>query len=189
MAKLRGFIPEHTDLKDPANKQIVYDAIERMDETLLHNWNKIVEPGDTVYHLGDFAFSPANRIEYLLMSLKGQIHALVGNHDTELKKALKRNPRLVAWTGDYKEIKVGEQFIVLNHYPYLVWNKSHYDSWNLHGHCHGSLPVDMNAKRLDVGVDSVGAFGAQPFTPISFAEVDRIMAGRKFVPIDRHGDY
>jgi calcineurin-like phosphoesterase family protein len=196
MARIRGFAPGEPQLTidDVENQSRLFDhekavreGIANMDDALIQNWNRRVQPGDVIYHLGDFSFAPAQRIEQILMSLKGRIHLFIGNHDKELKKVLRRNPKLVEWVGDYKEIKAGEQFIVLNHYPYLVWNKSHYGSWNLHGHCHGSLPINMNVRQMDVGVDSVGQFGFEPLTPISLEEVAKVMASRKFVPVDRHG--
>jgi len=74
-----------------------------------------------------------------------------------------------------------KQLIILCHYPFLTWNKSHYGSWNLHGHCHGTLPDDPNSLRLDVGVD------VHNFSPISFDEVSTIMSTKNFKPIDHHG--
>lgn len=74
-----------------------------------------------------------------------------------------------------------KQLIILCHYPFLTWNKSHYGSWNLHGHCHGTLPDDPSSLRLDVGVD------VHAFSPISFDEVSTIMSTKNFKPIDHHG--
>ncbi len=31
-----------------------FDSVQAMDETLIENWNQVVRPKDTVYHLGDF---------------------------------------------------------------------------------------------------------------------------------------
>ena len=33
-----------------------FDRIEDMNETIIENWNKVVTPKDTVYHLGDVGF-------------------------------------------------------------------------------------------------------------------------------------
>ena len=32
----------------------VFSSIDEMDETLIDNWNRVVKPGDKIYHLGDF---------------------------------------------------------------------------------------------------------------------------------------
>jgi len=42
--------------------------------------------------------------------------------------------------------------IILSHFPYATWNRSHYGSLHFHGHSHGNLPHIKN--RLDVGVDN-----------------------------------
>ena len=46
-----------------------------------------------------------------------------------------------------------------------VWNKSHYGSWELYGHSHGTLePI---GKQLDVGVDT------NNFYPYSFEDIKK----------------
>ena len=66
------------------------------------------------------------------------------------------------------ELKVGEQLVVLDHYPMRSWNKSHYGSWQLYGHHHGTLPEDPNAFQMDVGVDCFRY-------PLSFNQVKTYM--------------
>jgi calcineurin-like phosphoesterase family protein len=62
-----------------------------------------------------------------------------------------------------------------------VWNKSHHGAWHLYGHSHGTLPDDPNALSFDCGVD------CHNYTPISFEQVEAIMAKKTFKPIDHHG--
>lgn len=33
-----------------------FSSVEEMTEVLVENWNSVVGPTDTIYHLGDFAF-------------------------------------------------------------------------------------------------------------------------------------
>jgi len=48
-----------------------------------------------------------------------------------------------------------------------VWNKSHYNTWQLYGHSHGKLaPV---GKQYDVGIDN------NDFAPISIEDLAKIM--------------
>lgn len=63
----------------------------------------------------------------------------------------------------------------------VVWNRSHHGSWALHGHSHGSLPVNYEARTFDVGTMCWG------YRPISFVEVAQEMQKHTFVPVDNHG--
>jgi len=53
-----------------------------MHEGLIANWNAVVAPGDTVYHLGDFALGArAAVIPAVLPRLHGSLVLVAGNHD------------------------------------------------------------------------------------------------------------
>jgi len=52
-----------------------------------------------------------------------------------------------------------------------VWEKSHFNSWQLYGHSHGNL--DDIGKQYDVGVD------ANNFLPVSFANLKELMEAKK----------
>lgn len=154
-----------------------FASVEEMDEKLIENWNARVGKGDTVYHLGDFSLAKDHRkIPEYLRSLNGQIHLIYGNHDAKRLQFLKGFADLKP----YKEIKVGEQKIILCHYAFRVWNKIHYGSWNLYGHSHGSLKRDFTIKQFDVGVD------VWNYAPLSFEEVAEEMKKSTFAPVDHH---
>jgi len=63
----------------------------------------------------------------------------------------------------------------------LTWNKAHHGAWHLHGHCHGSLPIDLKIPRLDVGIDPMG------YVPVSYEQISRLMKDRIWTPVDHHG--
>lgn len=154
-----------------------FKDVAEMDAAMTERWNARVAPGDTVYHLGDFALvKDLSLIRTYARALNGQIHLIVGNHDQKREKGLLG----FADVKHYKEITIGEQKIVLLHYAMKVWNKSHFGSWQLHGHSHGSLPRDYTMKQLDVGVDCWN------YAPISFEEVEVEMKKHTFVPVDHH---
>ena len=156
-----------------------FETIEEHDEALVQNWNSIVRPGDLVYVLGDFALCDAERATRFAKRLMGQRYLVYGNHDKRLRKDRDFTNQWL-WTRDLTQIDVNGQKIVLCHFPMLTWNQSHRGSWNLHGHCHGSLPDDPGARRIDVGVDCFG------YTPVEFEAVKKLMDKKKFVPIDHH---
>lgn len=164
-----------------------YTSVEQMDNALVDNWNKVVQPDDTVYHLGDFGFySDTNKIVRIIQRLNGNKVFIFGNHDKIMSK-----PEIVELFQEmchYKEIYVqdptiekGRQHIVLLHYGMRVWNKSHHGSWQLYGHSHGSLPELPGYRAFDVGVD------CWDYTPISYNQVKAKMAKVAFQPVDHHG--
>lgn len=128
---------------------------EEHTEWLVNLWNKQVTNNDQVYALGDFSFSKKyNEIAKFTERLNGQIFLIKGNHDrAETLDQLVEDKLIQAWY-DYKEITLGESKTkaCLFHYPMVTWNKSHYGSFALHGHCHGSYRGE--GKILDVGLDS-----------------------------------
>lgn len=154
--------------------------LTEMHEALIERWNKKVQPGDVVYHIGDFALRiDVPEVEGILRRLNGEKHLILGNHDLKNKGVLRA--RGFVEQVSYKEIKIGDQKIVMCHYPFLTWNKSHHGSFSLHGHCHGTLPRDMSARRLDVGVDCWN------YEPLSYDEIVAEMAKVTWKPIDHHG--
>ncbi len=156
-----------------------FKDVDEMDRRLIENWNSIVSDDDTVYLLGDVALGSANKILRYLGQLNGKIHLIAGNHDKAVLKGTcaarfeSISTLLEIWAGE-------KQKIVMCHYPMLTWNKSNRGAWQLHGHCHGTLTVTSDAKRLDVGVD------CHEFKPISFDRIKRIMARKTFKPVDHH---
>lgn len=129
-----------------------FDSVEHMNKVLVENWNNMVKPEDTVYHLGDFG--DITYRDYL----NGRIVLLVGNY--ELK--------------DYTFSELNSYFDVLenptelnieNNQFYLVHEPidQHPYKFSLFGHIHKLQMVKLNG--LNVGVD------CHNFKPISLDEV------------------
>jgi calcineurin-like phosphoesterase family protein len=157
-----------------------------MDAALISNWNTVVKPGDKVFHLGDFCFKGNNTWEHYRNQLNGNITLIKGNHD---KIQDGQVAHLFDGVYDYLELKVNDkdarddtQLIVLCHYAFRVWNKSHHGAWHLYGHSHGTLPDDPNSQSFDCGVD------CHNYKPLSYQEVKNIMKTKSFTPIDHHGE-
>lgn len=164
-----------------------WNTVEEMNEGLIQNWNSVVKPDDTVYHLGDFAFCGNNKLKAILGRLAGKICLIKGNHDSY--KNLSKTGRF-EWIRDYYELKVedpelprGYQGFVLCHFPFLTWNQKDNGSVNLHGHTHASLSVDYDEKRIDVGVDNP----LWNYTPVSYAQIKEELKKYKEPKYDHHG--
>ena len=54
-----------------------FDSVEEMDNTMINNWNSVVDPEDTVYHLGDFGDYNISKL------LNGNIFLLCGNYEMD----------------------------------------------------------------------------------------------------------
>lgn len=157
-----------------------YKTLDEMHESLIHNWNARVDSQDHVYHLGDFALKMGvPEVENIIRRLHGHIHLVYGNHCQKNKSVMRA--RGFVERVPYKEIKVDGQKIIMCHFPFLTWNGSHRGSWDLHGHSHGSLPRDPNARRIDVGVD------VWNYTPVSYEDLKVEMDKVVFKPVDHHG--
>lgn len=146
----------HKNIIDGCNRP--FSSTEEMDSVIIQNWNSVVGKNDIVYTLGDFSFHKNEVTTRYLNILNGEIHLIKGNHDARMKKHIRDKFSSVS---DYKELRPTKQsLIVMSHFPFLSWNKSHYGSIHLHGHCHGTINNE-GVKRYDVGVDS------NSFTPVS----------------------
>lgn len=155
-----------------------FSTIAEHDESLIERWNAHVRKGDVVYHLGDVAWHTKQAdIDVLLSRLNGTKILILGNHDS---KHIAKSPRWAKVT-PYEEVSASGQKVCLFHYRMVVWNRSHHGSWALHGHSHGSLPVNLQAKTFDVGTM------CWDYRPISFDEVAKEMEKHTFVPVDAHG--
>lgn len=118
--------------------------INEMHNVLENNWNEVVSNDDIVIYLGDLSFArreDKQSVDEFLYRLNGHIHYVIGNHD-DYREIIK-NKRFDS-VQDYLEIKLVhiqdnkrvEDMFVCMHYPIYSWNKSHYGSWLIHGHCH-----------------------------------------------------
>jgi calcineurin-like phosphoesterase family protein len=135
------------------------------DAALIENWNAVVAPDDTVWHLGDFALGPPpERVQALVAALNGRKHLIIGNNDGPATLAAQ------GWASiaHYAEIDAGDVHLVLCHYAFRTWNRMGRGVVNLHGHSHGKLkPV---TRQYDVGVD------AWDFRPVT---LDTILSTRR----------
>lgn len=157
-----------------------FSSKEEMNKALIANWNSRVSGDSHVFHLGDFAFGDVSESNSIRHQLNGIIHFVFGNHDSVARQM---KWKLDDTFDNYIELKIKNYpMIVLSHYAFEVWNKSHVGSWHMYGHSHGSLPDNPNAKKFDVGVDCFN------YAPVNILEVEKIMNTKTFVPIDHHGE-
>ena len=105
-------------LYEPRGFKNIYDH----DNTIIKNWNKIVQPEDDVYLLGDVMLNDNDYGLSCLKQLKGQIHIIRGNHWTDARIALYKECWNVVEVCVAKWLKIGKQSFFLSHYPCLTDN-------------------------------------------------------------------
>lgn len=144
-----------------------------MNEAIVERWNKVVKPGDIVYHLGDTMLNDNEKGIECFKRLNGQIFLIYGNHDTSNRiDALYdtcRHKMLGGWHAFV--IKHGKQSIYLSHYPTLTANfdDKHFSRHvlSLHGHVHSKTNwiIPTNPFLYHVGMDSHNC------TPVNLDEI------------------
>jgi len=144
-----------------------FKSVEEMHKVLIENWNKVVGRNDLVYHLGDFGMGNISDLQKLREKLNGQIVLIAGGHDKAIVADLIASDYMFLKIRHLLTLQTSIGKIVLCHYPLRVWDCSHYNSYHLFGHCHGSQKTW--GKSYDVGVDT------NNFTPLSLSEISNIM--------------
>lgn len=128
-------------------------AVHNMNESMIQAWNAVVGPYDTLYHLGDFSFGKPEQTKSVLERLNGNIRLVRGNHDPVTGTGSEVLRARCEWIRDYYEMRIGDDKIVMMHFPLAVWNRQHHGAIMLHGHSHGSYKAP--GRILDVGWDSL----------------------------------
>jgi len=160
-----------------------FSTVEEMDNTIIDNINDRVSINDTLYIMGDFAFTKErSRWFEVWREYRNRIHCkhvvlVCGNHDPHYrdygpKEELLRLfddaclARLVRIPYDPAVVMPWEnpqalanyrpdRPVYLHHYACRVWPHSHHGAWMGFGHSHGTLPDDPHSLSLDVGIDAV----------------------------------
>ncbi len=114
-----------------------FDNVTDMAAAIIKNHNEVVNYDDDVYCLGDCILNNLEQgLEYI-KQLKGNIHIIKGNHDTDKKIEAYKTCYNVVEICDIKIIKYSKKRrFYLSHYPTIVANPGYPIIWNLSGHTH-----------------------------------------------------
>jgi calcineurin-like phosphoesterase family protein len=160
-----------------------FKSMEEQDTVLVESWNKYVKPGDLAFILGDFSFYQSARTSDILRSMNGQKTLVKGNHDHSRDVSLVQGWSRVL---TYHEQKIGDDRVVMSHFPFMSWHQMHRGSYHLHGHSHGSMryPGELgNTRIIDVGVDHLAKLTGE-YRPMEWDEIKDLLSERK----TRHSD-
>lgn len=132
-----------------------YRDLEHMHPAMREAWNKVVQPSDTVYVLGDLCMSArTDAVTAAVNALNGYKYLVPGNHDKKVLNKVVRFLKNAEVTDSIIEITSGDTRYVMCHYPIETWNRRHHGAIHLHGHSHGRGTFVHN--RVDVGWDVFG---------------------------------
>lgn len=155
-----------------------FSSTEEMDETLVDNWNKVVHPKDTVYHLGDVVI--ARRNLQTVKRLNGRKILIRGNHDMFKDKDY--------YEAGFEQIHGVRVFVdkwIMSHIPLHPGSVTDRFKVNVHGHTHGNRVkrfVRNTAEVIDWGPEFVEALDPRyycvcveqiNYTPISFDDLEQ----------------
>jgi calcineurin-like phosphoesterase family protein len=195
--------PDKTQCRD-------FELLQHMNDAIVNGINDVVESGDTLFHLGDYAFGDVKYYREFRSRINcNNIYLIYGNHDKEIITNNYDLQSLFTDVSFYREATVSGQKIIMSHYGFRVWNQSHRGSWMLYGHSHGSLEPSvsghiinelLNKKKYDelrqlargthpvISANGksmdVGIDTHPQFRPYSFDEIHEIMKNRKIEKVD-----
>jgi calcineurin-like phosphoesterase family protein len=113
-----------------------FSDVNEMNETMIQNWNSVVQPGDKVYTLGDVFFGDRDYFKRMWPRLNGSKRLIVGNHD---------DIPFLASGGFFGKVEMWRVFadfnIIMSHVPLhesSLYRSKNLDSpmLNVHGHIH-----------------------------------------------------
>ncbi|MBR6366700.1 MAG: metallophosphoesterase family protein [Lachnospiraceae bacterium] len=118
-----------------------FETVEEMNEAIVRNWNLVVKDGDDVYVLGDCMLKDNETGIQLMKSLKGRLHIILGNHDTDARRKLYATIENVVEILYATVLKYRGYHFYLSHYPTLCGNYDDSESLktrliSLCGHAH-----------------------------------------------------
>jgi calcineurin-like phosphoesterase family protein len=123
-----------------------FSNVHQMNEELIYRWNQVVNPGDTVWHVGDFAicsgddYKKRDTLE-IIDRLNGHLRLVMGNHDHD-------------WIIDCFDRVYGvaeRKRAVISHIPVHPMQKPRF-KFNIHGHLHEHRVT----KRVETTIGSQG---------------------------------
>ena len=152
-----------------------WETVEEMNQGLIDNWNSVIGPDDTVFHLGDVSFGGNTNLINYVSQLNGHIILIKGNHDRKLQQSI--CDKLFDYSCQQLTLNIDGITVFLNHFPFLCFSGTYNTdkSIQLFGHIHsGPLSSGPDIDRFnkygvynqyDVGVDN------NHYKPISWNEI------------------
>lgn len=136
-----------------------FDNVWDMNNAIVENWNKVVDIDDDIYVLGDLMLNDNDEGARLIKSLKGKLHIILGNHDTDTRVMMYNMFWNVEEVSYATVLKYNGYHFYLSHYPTFTANLEKESlkkcTINLYGHTHQKNNFYNDIPFMyHVGVDS-----------------------------------
>lgn len=130
-----------SDLHFCHDKPFLYESrgfasIEEHDTAIINNWNRMITDNDIVYCLGDEVLTNTEEGIKKLKRLKGTLHIIRGNHDSDNRAQQYewlRHVESVSWAN---VIRYNKFNFYMSHFPTIVNPEHNRTFFNLCGHVH-----------------------------------------------------
>ena len=99
-----------------------FKSFSEMNYAIVSNWNNTVSRDDDVYLLGDIMLNDNDEGTRLLKNLKGNIHIVLGNHDTDVRENIYKHCWNVVEVSNAIRLKYNDYHFYLSHYPTITSN-------------------------------------------------------------------
>lgn len=140
-----------------------FNSVEERDELMIENWNKVVKPGDYVYHLGDVFFGSKQTFPKIWTRLAGHKRLIIGNHD---------DPMFFAKGGYFKKMSMWKVWhdrnLLFTHVPVHESSLRERvgvtgEPLNVHGHTHTNGSPEGPYRSVCVELNN--------YTPVNLEEL------------------
>lgn len=139
-----------------------FESVEEMNNAIVTNWNSTVINSDKIYVLGDLMLGGDKGTEHgieLLSSLKGNIHIILGNHDTANRVEKYKECENVKSIQYADMLKHDGYSFFMTHYPCITSNLCKETlkqcTINLFGHTHSKDKFYMDMPFMyNVALDA-----------------------------------
>lgn len=122
---------------------------EGWQDLIIENWNRFIQPGDTVFHLGDLGLGKKEDTEVLVPLLNGKLYLMRGNHDRRgvtfyqgLVITLVKDPYHIEQASGLR--------LVFSHRPIVPLPP---DVLNLHSHIHNNPAPELEPHHVNLSIE------------------------------------
>lgn len=146
-----------------------FKDVEEMTESLIKNWNSVVDNNDIVYVIGDFALCGKQKIIEIGNQLNGHKRLILGNHDG----ASIATYREAGFEFVYNHPIVLDDFYIISHIP-MVGISVNAPFANVFAHVHDDPTYkDCSCRSFCVSAERIN------YTPILFEDIKALIKAQE----------